>query len=58
MANYRLPLSDFWAINFFTLKVPKKCQPILVTLLIMLEKDTPIIVRPDVKMRPYPAIHP
>ena len=33
LANYKLHLSHFWANYFLTLKVPKKCDPILVTLL-------------------------
>ena len=37
---YRPHLSHFWANNFLTLKVPKKGNPILVTLLKMLEKTT------------------
>ena len=39
--NYRPRLSHFWANNFLTLKVPKKCDPILVTLSKVLEKMTP-----------------
>ena len=39
VANYRPHLSSFF---FFTLKVPKKCDPILVTLLKLLEKMTPL----------------
>ena len=42
MANYKRHLSHFWAIDLLTLKVPKKCDPILVTLLKMLEKVTPL----------------
>ena len=44
-ANYKPHLSHFWANDFLTLKVPKKCNPILVilvTLLKMLEKATPL----------------
>ena len=40
VANYKPHLSHFWANDFLTLKVPKKCDPILVTLLKMLEKAT------------------
>ena len=39
---YKPHLSHFWANDFLTLKVPKKCDPILVTLLKMLEKSTPL----------------
>ena len=42
VANYKPHLSHFWANDFLTLKVPKKCDPILVTLLKMLEKATPL----------------
>ena len=42
VANYRPHLSRFWAKNFLTLKVLKKCDPIIVTLLKMLEKTTPL----------------
>ena len=35
-------LSHFWANGFPTLKVPKTCDPILVTLLKTLEKTTPL----------------
>ena len=41
-ANYKPHLSHFWANDFLTLKVPKKCDTILVTLLKMLEKATPL----------------
>ena len=34
VANYKPHLSHFWANDFLTLKVPKKCDPIQVTLLI------------------------
>ena len=30
--NYKPHLSHFWANDFLTLKVPKKCDPILVTI--------------------------
>ena len=42
VANYKPHLSHIWANDFLTLKVPKKCDPILVTLLKMLEKATPL----------------
>ena len=42
VANYKPHLSHFWANDFLTLKVPKKCDTILVTLLKMLEKATPL----------------
>ena len=35
VANFRPYLSHFWANNFLTLKIPKTCDPILVTLLKM-----------------------
>ena len=38
---YRPHLSHFWANNFLSLKVPKKCDPILVTLWKVFEKMTP-----------------
>ena len=41
-ANYKSHLSHFWANDLLTLKVPKKRDPILVTLLKMLEKATPL----------------
>ena len=40
VAKYRPHLSHFWANGFLTLKVPKKCDPTLVTLMKMLEKPT------------------
>ena len=43
VAIYRPHLNHFWDNNFLTLKVPKKCDAILVTLLNkMLEKATPL----------------
>ena len=42
VAKYKPHVSHFWANDFLTLKVPKKCDPILVTLLEMLEKATPL----------------
>ena len=42
VANYKPHLSHVWANDFLTLKVPKKCDPILVTLLKMFEKATPL----------------
>ena len=40
--SYRPHLRHFWANNFLILKVPTKCDPILVTLLKMLKKATPL----------------
>ena len=40
VANYNPHLSHFCVNDFLTLKVPKTCDPILVTLLKMLEKAT------------------
>ena len=57
VANYKPHLSHFWANDFLTLKVPKKCDPILVTIE-NAWKDDPIIVSRVVKMRPHPAAHP
>ena len=58
VASYRPHLSHFWANNFLTFKVLKKCNPILVTLLKILEKTTPLItVSQVVKMLPYPAAY-
>ena len=42
VANYKPHLSYFWANDFLTLKVPKTCDPILDTLLKMLENTTPL----------------
>ena len=42
VANYKPHLSHFWANYFLTLKVPKRYDPIPVTLLKMLEKATPL----------------
>ena len=42
VANYKPHLSHFWENDFLTLKVPKKCDPILVTLLKMFEKAIPL----------------
>ena len=39
VANYKHHLSHFWANDFLTLKVPKKCDPILITLLKMLKRQ-------------------
>ena len=56
VANYRPHLSHFWANNFLTLKVTKKCEPILVTLTIEnAGKGDPIIVSRVMKMQPHPA---
>ena len=41
--------------NFFYPKIPKMCDPILVKLH---WKCDPIIINPEVKMRPHPAAHP
>ena len=42
VANCRPHLSHFWANDFLNLKVPKTCDPILVTLWKMPEKATPL----------------
>ena len=52
------PILDTWENDFLNLIVPKKCDPILVTLVKMPETATPIIVSPVVKMRSHPAAHP
>ena len=38
VANYRPQFGHFWANSFLNLKCPKKCDPILVTLLKMPKK--------------------
>ena len=50
-------LSHFWANDFLNLKVPKKCDPILVTIQNPW-KDDPIIFSQVLKMWPHPVAHP
>ena len=57
LANYRPHLGHIWPNNVFTLKVPKKCAPILVTIK-NAEKDDPVKVSRVLNMELHPVANP